>query len=73
MAPPLPTFPRTALESHLPFLPSSNGKRRKPPVTADLSTCEPREMSQYFCELDGPREVAGSKALCEEFVRRFRV
>jgi hypothetical protein len=68
MAPLVEAFAASTLQSHINTLP--NGKARKPPV--DLEKCELKEMKQYFCDLDGPREDPRSKIVCEEFVRSFR-
>ena len=34
--------------------------------------CELKEMSQYFCDLNGPRENSNTRVVCQEFVRSFR-
>lgn len=50
----------------------TNNKPHKPPF--DLKNdCELKEMVQYFCELDGPREDPRSKVVCEPCLRLFRV
>lgn len=68
MAPLVEAFPAHELESRINTL--NTGKRRKPPVK--LEECALKEMSQYFCELVGPREDPGGKVVCQEFVRSFR-
>lgn len=49
-----------------------NNKPHKPPF--DLKKdCELKEMVQYFCDLDGPKENPRSKVVCEPCLRLFRV
>ena len=68
MAPLVEAFPASQLKNHINTLPT--GKTRKPKV--GLQDCELKEIKQYFCDLDGPREDPRSKVICEEFVRSFR-
>ena len=68
MAPLIESFPARHLESKVQTKP--DGKRQKPPV--DLEKCELKEMVQYFCELDGPKEDPNSKIVCEPCLRMFR-
>ena len=68
MAPLAEAFPPSRLEEHIQHLPS--GKKRKPPV--DLTKCELKEMVQYHCDLDGPREDPRSRVVCEPVLRLFR-
>ena len=68
MAPLVEAFPASELQSRINNLPT--GKRRKSPV--DLENCELKELSQYFCNLNGAEEDPRSKVVCQEFVRSFR-
>ncbi|KAK6441827.1 hypothetical protein LTR95_001936 [Oleoguttula sp. CCFEE 5521] len=68
MAPLTAAFPPSKLEAQVQYLP--NGKRRKQPV--NLKECELKELVQYMCDLDGPKEDPKSKVQCEPILRLFR-
>lgn len=38
----------------------------------DLKKCELKELIQYECELDGPKQDPRSKVVCEPVLRLFR-
>lgn len=68
MAPLIEAFPPSKLEQHVQR--KTNGKAHKPPI--ELKECELKEMVQYFCDLDGPKEDPRSKVVCEPVLRLFR-
>ena len=68
MAPVVESFPASQLASRIQYVP--NGKRRKPPV--DLKDCELKELLQYHCDLNGPRNDPKSAVECEPVLRLFR-
>ncbi|KAF2169936.1 hypothetical protein M409DRAFT_19553 [Zasmidium cellare ATCC 36951] len=69
MPPLVEAFPASSLASRINHLPS--GKTRKPAVS-DLTKCELRELIQYHCDLEGPREDPKSRVVCQPFLRLFR-
>lgn len=68
MAPLVESFPASQLASRVQYVP--NGKRRKPPV--DLKDCQLKELIQYHCDLNGPRNDPKSVVECEPILRLFR-
>ena len=68
MAPPVKTFHPAHLTQNFNVRP--DGKVRKQPM--DLQQCELKEMVQYFCDLDGPKEDPRSKVVCQPVLRLFR-
>lgn len=68
MPPHIESFPPAQLAKRVQY--KTNGKVQKPPI--DLKACELKEMIQYFCDLDGPREHPGSKVVCAPYLRMFR-
>lgn len=68
MAPLVESFPASQLASRIQYVP--NGKRRKPPV--DLKDCELKELLQYHCDLNGPKNDPKSVVECEPVMRLFR-
>lgn len=68
MAPLVEAFHPARLQQHVQYHP--NGKARKPPV--DLKQCELKELIQYECDLDGPKENRKSRVVCEPLLRLFR-
>jgi inner membrane protease subunit SOM1 len=69
MPPLVEVFGSSELAQRVNHLP--NGKARKPPVE-NLKKCELREMFQYNCDLDGPKEDPASKIVCSPVLRLFR-
>jgi hypothetical protein len=69
MAPLVEAFDARDLVKHINKLP--DGKTRKSPIS-DLKDCELKELIQYNCELDGPRNDPRSKVVCEPVLRLFR-
>lgn len=69
MPPLVEVFPASDLAPRVNDL--ASGKKRKPAV-ADLKHCELKEMIQYNCNLNGPREDATSKVVCQPVLRLFR-
>lgn len=67
MAPLVEAFHASDLTDYLKRKP--NGKMRKPPV--DLKTCELKELIQYNCNVDNPRNQ-NSRVVCEPVLRLFR-
>ncbi|KAI6821261.1 hypothetical protein KC332_g9340 [Hortaea werneckii] len=68
MAPMVETFHPARLQQHAQYLP--NGKARKPSV--ELKDCELKELIQYECNLQGPRDSPRSKIVCEPVLKLFR-
>ncbi|KAF2767342.1 hypothetical protein EJ03DRAFT_315939 [Teratosphaeria nubilosa] len=68
MAPLVETVPLSQLEKRLQF--QLDGKRRKEPV--DLKNCALKELIQYGCDINGPREDPRSKIVCQPILRLFR-
>lgn len=68
MAPLVESFPPSQLTERINLKP--NGKPQKPPI--DLEKCDLKEMIQYFCDLDGPKEDPRSKVVCSPVLRYFR-
>ncbi|KAI6878149.1 hypothetical protein KC360_g2816 [Hortaea werneckii] len=68
MAPMVETFHPARLQQHAQYLP--NGKARKPSV--ELKDCDLKELIQYECNLQGPRESPRSKIVCEPVLKLFR-
>jgi inner membrane protease subunit SOM1 len=68
MAPLVESFPASQLAARVQYVP--NGKRRKPPV--DLKDCELKELLQYHCDLNGPKDDPKSVVECEPVLRLFR-
>ncbi|SMQ45513.1 unnamed protein product [Zymoseptoria tritici ST99CH_3D7] len=69
MPPLVEAFHARELTSHINHLP--DGKTRKPPVS-DLKKCDLKELVQYNCELNGPKEDKRSKIVCDPVLRLFR-
>ncbi|CAK3757528.1 mitochondrial export Som1 [Lecanosticta acicola] len=70
MAPLVESFTPAELASRINKLPS--GKARKPAVADLAKDCELKELIQYNCDLNGPREDPRSKVVCEPVLRLFR-
>jgi len=68
MAPLVEAFRPARLQQHVQY--HADGKMRKPPV--DLKKCDLKELIQYECDLDGPKEDPRSKVVCEPVLRLFR-
>lgn len=68
MAPPIEAFSPSELTKRIQI--TTADRQRKPPI--DLKKCQLREMLQYNCDLDGPRENKNSKVICEPVLRMFR-
>lgn len=69
MAPPTPIYALSVLESQVNVLP--NGKPRKPPVR--LADCALKELMQYKCNVEKPRQKGQQPAIiCEPVVRLLR-
>ncbi|KAK3051681.1 hypothetical protein LTR09_007337 [Extremus antarcticus] len=68
MAPLVEAFPPSQLSKRVQT--TTKDRTQKPPVI--LKDCELKEMMQYFCDLDGPKEDKKSKVVCEPVLRMFR-
>jgi len=68
MAPPVETFHPSRLQQHVQY--QANGKVCKTPV--DLKQCALKELIQYECDLNGPKQDPRSKVVCEPVLRLFR-
>nr|POE56252.1 hypothetical protein CFP56_50796 [Quercus suber] len=68
MAPHVEAFDASRLDHAIQQQP--NGRRRKPPV--DLQDCALKELLQYECDLNGPRNDPRTKVVCEPVLRLFR-
>jgi len=68
MAPLVENFHPARLQQHVQY--HANGKTRKPPV--DLKKCELKELIQYECDLQGPKDDPRNKVVCEPVLRLFR-
>lgn len=69
MPPLVEAFDSSELSERVNQLPS--GKARKPQIK-DLKECALKEMIQYNCELNGPKQDPASKVVCEPVLRLFR-
>lgn len=70
MPPLVESFPPSELTAaRINKLPS--GQTRKPPIS-DLKECELKELIQYNCDLNGPKENLESRVRCEPVLRLFR-
>lgn len=69
MPPLVAVFDSSELAQRVKYLP--NGKVRKPPV-GDLKACALKEMIQYNCDLNGPKENPSSRVVCSGTLRLFR-
>ncbi|KAL9532988.1 hypothetical protein SMMN14_03758 [Sphaerulina musiva] len=69
MAPILEAFHASELQSRINTLPT--GKAHKSPVK-DLKECTLKELLQYNCDLDGPKDDPKSKVVCKPVLRLFR-
>lgn len=70
MAPLVETFPPEELSARINKLP--NGKTRKPAVADLAKECKLKELLQYNCDLNGPKEDPKSKIVCDPVLRLFR-
>jgi mitochondrial inner membrane protease subunit SOM1 len=70
MPPPTPLFPPHRLQDALTH--SSTGAPLKTPVPDLKKDCALKELIQYECDLNGPREDPRSKVVCEPVLRLFR-
>lgn len=70
MGPTVETFHASELQSRINTLPT--GKARKPPVKDLKKDCTLKELMQYNCDLDGPKEDPKSKVVCKGVLRLFR-
>jgi hypothetical protein len=68
MAPLVEAFPPSQLEERIQT--KLNGKVQKPPI--ELKQCQLKEMMQYMCDLDGPKNDPQSRVVCEPILRTFR-
>lgn len=68
MAPLVESFGASQLSNRVQYV--ANGKRRKPPV--DLKDCELKELLQYHCDLNGPKNDPKSVVICDPVLRLFR-
>lgn len=69
MAPLVEVFHASELSQRVNNLPS--GKTRKPAIQ-DLKDCDLKEIFQYNCDLNGPKEDPRSKVVCLPVLRLFR-
>ena len=68
MAPLVEAFHPARLQQHVQY--HANGKNRKPAV--DLKQCELKELFQYECNLNGPKQDPRSQVVCDPILRLFR-
>ncbi|KAF7186036.1 hypothetical protein HII31_12637 [Pseudocercospora fuligena] len=69
MPPLIEAFHASGLTDKINTLPSGNARK---PQIKDLKNCELKELIQYNCELNGPRNDPRSKVVCEPVLRLFR-
>jgi hypothetical protein len=68
MAPMIEAFHATELAERVKYKP--DGQFHKPRV--DLKDCALKELIQYDCQLQGPKNSPSSKVVCEPVLRLFR-
>lgn len=70
MAPLIEAFHASELPERIAFHP--DGQKRKPAIKDLKKECALKEMIQYDCQLQGPKNSPQSKVVCEPVLRLFR-